>query len=188
MKNTFFLLFFMLFLQKANAQHEMSHNVRNDSLSVAKPDSLKVFQKVKAGIIFGSFGKFALEKSDHEQPFQLHEIRLANVGLITRWSYHEVMYDMASNGYVIINGYFFGKKVPTKDKSHTERLWDVYLAFSKEFASHHKHFALGVEKKFNMGDVNAFPFLEFSADFEGHHSALLGVLVSYQFTLFKRGH
>lgn len=189
MKNLTVLILFMLLGIKANTQHESHYIVYSDSslANSAKPDSVKLFQKLKAGIIFGSFGKLSFEKVDHEKPFQLHEIRLANAGIITPWSYHEVMYDMANNGYLVINGWFFGK-VLSKDKSHTEKLWDIYLAYSKEFNSHHKHVALGVERKFTLGEVSAFPFLEVGTDLEGHGSALLGVLISYQFTLYERPH
>ncbi len=183
----FFVLFFMLFLQKANAQHDAYQHVA-DSSSITKPDSVKLFQKIKAGIIFGSYGQFHFEEVDHEQPFGLHETRLVNVGIVTPKSYHELMYNMSSNGYVILNGWFFGKKIQSKDKSHFERLWDVYVGYSKEFNSHHKHLVVGVEKKFTLGDVGAFPFVEIGTDLEGRSSTLLGVLVSYQFTLYKRAH
>lgn len=177
----FLPLFFMLFCitNKANAQDII--------LVHHKPDSLKFIQKIESGFIFGSFGKFAFDQMDEEKPFKMYEVRLFNTTLITPASYHELVYDFSTNGFGVINGWFFGK-VLARDGSYRGKLWDLYLFFSKEFNSHDKHISLGVERKLSLGEVKAFPFLEVGTDFEGHRSALIGVLVSYQFDLYQRDH
>ena len=142
------------------------------SIAIAQSDSTKFIKRINLGMITGISASSTFQGNG--QPFSLGYGLLGNVVIVTSKSYHNFIYGFGNNSARMINGYFLPKK------------WDVYLAYSKVINANQNYLGLGIEKMLLTGDVKSFLFLEEGTDFNGTNSFTVGVLMSFQNTLWKR--
>jgi hypothetical protein len=132
----------------------------------AQSDSTKFLQKIQEGMIVGVSG--TTDFSDIEKPFDLDYGLMANVTLVAKNSYCNLMYGFGDNSVKILAGYFIPKDC------------DVYIVYSKGLSLSNDYLGIGLEKLVRAGGADFFLFSELGTDFKGNESLTLGVLFAVQ--------
>ena len=140
--------------------------------SKAQSDSTKFFQKIKCGLIVSTVA--STDFTNSEKPFTTGANFMANILFVTPKTYHNVFYNISNNSIVSLNGYPFSNN------------WDTYIVYADALTSKDQYLGVGIEKMLKMGDVNSFLFTEIGTDFHNNPSLSVGILLSYQNTLWKR--
>lgn len=146
----------------------------------SQESSSKLFQKVTAGGIFGTFAYRSItdETKNSEKPFSVGYNISANVSVVTPKTYHNLIYGFGNNSFRSLNGYFLPNN------------WDTYLVYGRTLHTQENYLGAGIEKMIkieNKGEgVKFFLFLETGNNFTGNQSLTVGMLVIVQNRIWKQ--
>lgn len=136
------------------------------------------------GFLWGVYGihHISIEDDEHKEKFfSVNPSLSGNVGLYTRFTFHELIYSLDRDLLSFQNGMYWGK----------DNRLGTYLLISKEFSAPYLEVAVGferffiIESKDHLMHNKILPFAEVGFSSHEDFFVSIGVLISNQFILSK---